>query len=185
MEIILCRHTRTGDNHKRIYSGQNDIALDAVGWKQARTLASTVVRLAGPPVGAVLSSNLIRAASLAKLIGGRAGVTPHLDRALREVHIGQMAGLMREDALKRFPLERHKTANPGFDYTDIGGESADNVRRRHLDFLSREIQKLEAQGVQRVVAVGHGTSFRLVFQYTLRSIAKLHEQGEYQLITWK
>lgn len=120
MEIILCRHTRTSDNHNRIYSGQNDIALDAVGRKQARALASTVVRLAGPPVGAVLSSNLIRAASLAELIGEQAGVTPHLDRALREVHIGQMAGLMREDALKRFPLERHKTANPDFDYTDIG-----------------------------------------------------------------
>lgn len=143
------------------------------------------MQLAHPPIGAVLSSDLLRAASLAELIGKRAGVTPILDPALREVHIGQIAGLVREDALTSFPLERHKTANPSFDYTDIGGESADGVRQRHLDFLGREIRKLEIQGVQKVVVVGHGTSLRLVFQYTLHLIDLLHEQGEYQVIDWK
>jgi glucosyl-3-phosphoglycerate phosphatase len=131
MEIILCRHTQTNDNRNRIYSGQNDVELDETGWEQARLLTSKVVRLAGPPIGAVLSSNLLRAVSLAELVGEQVGFAPILHPALREV------------------------------------------------------QKLRAQGVQRTMIVGHGTSFRLVFQYTLRSITQLHDQGEYQLIAWK
>lgn len=185
MKILLCRHTQTDDNRDRIFSGQNNAPLNETGWQQAQTLTDTIMQLVHPPIGAVLSSDLLRAVSLAELIGERAGVTPILDPALREVHIGQMAGLRREDALSRFPLERHKTASPNFDYTDIGGESAEGVRQRHLNFLGREIQQLEMQGVQNVVVVGHGTSLRLVFQYTLRLIDNLHRQGEHQGVFWR
>lgn len=183
MEIIVCRHTKTDHNEARIYSGHIDIGLNKVGLQQSDTLAEQLVALDGPPIGAVLCSDLSRAAYLGKAIGQRANVIPVFTSALREVNIGLMAGVVREDAPVHFPDIRHRTDNRHFDFRDIGGENAADVIERHQTFLARAIQHLDSSGVQRIVVVGHGTALRLVFRDTFNLIEKLHEQGEYQIVS--
>lgn len=183
MEIIVCRHTQTNHNRDRVYSGHINVSLNPTGQQQADTLADQIVALDGPPVGAVLCSDLARAMYLGKAVGERAGVAPTYTPALREVHIGQMAGYVREDAFVQFPDEQHRTANPDFDFRDIGGESAAEVIKRQQAFLVAWKGQLEYEGVERMVVVGHGTALRLLFRDTLRLIERLHEQGEYQIIS--
>lgn len=184
MEIIVCRHTQTDHNRDRIYSGQIDIELNQTGRQQAAVLARQVSELSGPPIGAILCSDLSRAAYLARAIGELVDITPMFAPALREVNIGGMAGHVREEALILFPDNHHRTNNPDFDYRDINGENAVQVIDRQRDFLAAEKQRFEAAGVERIVIIGHGTALRLLFRDTLGLITALHDQGEYQLISW-
>ena len=178
MELIVCRHTQTDHNDQKIYSGQLNPELNETGRKQAEALADQIAALG--PVRAIVSSDLLRAAYLADAIGVRTGVTPQLTPDLREVHIGSMAGMVREAALAKFHEERYQTSNPHFDYTEIGGETAAAVLARHhavLDMLR------ETYGYHhRSVIVGHGTALRLLFKEDLRLIDKLHRQGDYQVV---
>lgn len=187
MELIVCRHTQTDHNSQRVYSGQIDIELNDTGRKQANTLADEIVGLAnqvadGGLIRAIVSSDLQRAAYLARAIGARIGVTPQLTPDLREVHIGSMAGMVREEALKRFPEERHKTANPHFDFTDIGGEDAHTVLRRQHAVLDM-LRETYGHG-QCFVVIGHGTALRLLFKEDLGLIDKLHDQGDFQKVVY-
>lgn len=184
VEIILCRHTLTDHNQKRIYSGQIDISLNQTGRRQADLLAAQISLLDGPSIGTILCSDLARAVYLGMAIGERVDVLPTFTEALREVHIGGMAGYVREEAEILFPDNQYRTSNPDFDFRDVGGESAEQVIDRHRTFLDRERPRLNEEGVERIVVVGHGTSLRLVFRDALKLIGHLHSQGEYQLVSW-
>lgn len=184
VEIILCRHTQTDHNQNRIYSGHIDVGLNQVGRQQSDVLAGQISSLDGRKIGAILCSDLSRAVYLGMAIGERIDVVPTFTPLLREVHIGGMAGHVREEAMILFPDKHHQTNNPDFDYRDIGGESAVQVIERHQGFLTTERQRLEADGVERIVVVGHGTSLRLLFRDTFGLITQLHDQGEYQIVSW-
>ncbi len=182
--LVLCRHTETDHNRKRIYSGQLDVPLNATGRAQARSLAITVGRLDG--VCAVLSSDLTRTSTLGMAISTEAGVRLKLIRELREVSIGTLEGLRREEFPQRYRGDQFRTSNPNFDFTTVRGEKASDVITRYMYALRQAGRYFELCGarVARVVIVGHGTALRLVFKHHLGLIDELHEQGEYQEVPW-
>jgi len=182
--LVLCRHPQTDHNLGRIYSGQMDVPLNATGLAQVNTLAPQVAGLGG--ICAVISSDLTRTATLAHRIRDLAGVRLRLLTDLREASIGRLEGLTREEFPQKFQGDRYRTSNPAFDFTDIGGESAERVIARQLRGLRVAQYYLELSGmdVARVVVVGHGTALRLLFRDHLGLIEALHEQGEYQEVPW-
>ena len=182
--LVLCRHTQTDHNLGRVYSGQLNVPLNQTGMAQVDTLAPQVASLGG--ICAVLSSDLTRAATLGHRIRDIAGVRLRLLTDLREASIGRLEGFTREEFPQKFQGDRYRTSNPAFDFTDVGGESAERVIARQLRALRVAQYYLELSGmdVARVVVVGHGTALRLLFRDHFGLIEALHEQGEYQEVPW-
>lgn len=181
VRLVLCRHTQTDDNADGRYTGHNDIPLNDVGLAQADALARRISAI--PNVVAVVSSDLVRARTLAERIAQVKALKPEFTTDLREVDLGKMAGALRTESTRLFPEDRYRTSNPDFDYRDIGGEDSMDVLARHFHRLhhvrwSYGIPVGSAEPLPTVVLVGHGTAFRRVFVTMLGLVARLHEQGD-------
>ena len=91
--LILVRHGETDWNHQRLCQGQSDIPLNERGRQQARRLAR---RLRTSRIEAIHSSDLLRASETAEILGEALGLTPRLDSAWRELHLGVLEGRSHE-----------------------------------------------------------------------------------------
>lgn len=184
--LVICRHTRTDYNDEGRYSGQLDVQLNATGLEQGATLAKIVGKL--PNICGVVGSDLSRTAHLARAIAVHTGGLAMLDERLREVHVGNMESLTRDEAASLYPDPRKRTSNPHFDLRSIGGEKAFDVIMRQMEFI-REAGRLfdrlrNGTDVGRLVVVGHGTALRLLFVNHLGVIDRLHDQGGFQEFDW-
>ena len=88
MAILLIRHGETDSNAARIVQTP-DVPLSARGCAQAERLA---VRLAGVGVGAILSSDLRRAAMTAERVQAGTGAPLTFDAGLQERNYGDVRG---------------------------------------------------------------------------------------------
>jgi probable phosphoglycerate mutase len=162
--FAFTRHTRTKWNDQRRYSGQANPHLDEIGIEQAKLLGESL-QLMG--LHYIYTSDLTRCTQTADLINRTLDIPVIQDDRLREVHMGAMTGLVKEVAQVRYPLARHKTKNRQFDFRDIGGESAEDVIRRHVSFfemISRRHSPIAHWG-PKILVLGHGTSLRRWFQH--------------------
>ncbi|MGE0229065.1 MAG: histidine phosphatase family protein [Dehalococcoidia bacterium] len=88
-ELLVVRHGETPWNEQGRIQGHMDIDLNARGRHQASLLAS---RLRGCGVDAIHSSDLVRAASTASILGQSLGLTPSLSPRWRELGLGDLEG---------------------------------------------------------------------------------------------
>ena len=150
-ELVLIRHGVTAWNRARRFQGQIDVPLDAVGQSQA---ARTGRRLADWPLGAVYTSDLVRARQTAEPIAARRGLATRVDARLRERHYGSFEGRTHDelerdeaDAWRRWRARDPDFALPG------GGES---LRALHARVASVLRELASRHPGQTVVAVTHG-----------------------------
>lgn len=182
VRLLFCRHTQTDLNVQKRYSGaREDVPLNAKGEEQADRLAETisVLRIAG-----VYSSDLLRARQVAEKVATKTGCSVQFDSRLREVDIGAIGTRLKEDVRVQYPEPRYRTSGPDYDFSDIGGESRQQVIERQLTCF-REI--LERHGGDRaaastVVIVGHGTALRTMLEHFAAESATLHAQGKFQSV---
>lgn len=184
VRLLLCRHTQTDLNAQGRYSGaREDTPLNAVGELQADHLAETIARL---PITAIWSSDLLRTRQVASRVALQTGLTVTHDASLREVDIGDIGTMAKEEALVQFPDAHFRTSSPCYDYRTIGGESREQVIERQLacfnDILAQH-GALDHANAPIVVVVGHGTALRTMLEH-LHTGLKLHEQGDHQIITY-
>ncbi|MDP2594063.1 MAG: histidine phosphatase family protein [bacterium] len=164
-KYLLARHTETDWNVQDRYSGQSDEPrLNEQGAVQAWRIGRQV---SGYDVRKVVCSDLSRAYVTAQLILLGAGWMDRpddfrrglpafvVDRRLRELSVGQMDGMTKEEARVHFTDPLLSTRHPGYDFTTIGGESREQVIRRHREAFDEHIP---IEGV--CLFVGHGTSLR-------------------------
>lgn len=185
LRLIICRHTQTDDNAQRIYTGQNNVFLNETGEAQADALADRLAIF--DRVVAVVASDLWRTTEVARRIATRLGLIPILMPDLREVDVGKMSGLLKIEAVERYPGEHHRTSLPHFDFTDIGGESNTAVVARYeraLGYIVNRFGEPFLEDAPHVILVGHGTALTRVFAQQHRVIEKLHAQGEFQEFLW-
>jgi len=88
--LVLLRHGETDHNAGLRMQGQLDVELNAFGRAQAVAVARV---LAKQEPELLVSSDLSRAADTARAAAELIGVDVHLDRRLREAHLGQWQGL--------------------------------------------------------------------------------------------
>ena len=93
MSIILIRHGETAGNAARILQ-RPDIPLSARGIAQAERVAK---RLAGDGLGAILSSDLTRAAMTAEHIARATGLPIAFEPLLHERNFGDIRGTAYDD----------------------------------------------------------------------------------------
>jgi broad specificity phosphatase PhoE len=139
--VLLARHGETDWNRERRWQGQTDTPLNDTGRRQAEELA---VALDGEPIAAIYASDLARARETAEIVAARLELPVRADPRLREVDVGDWAGLpvdLREDErpLDVFAADRH----------DAFAEMVERVTA-----ALREIAR--AHDGERVLIVTHG-----------------------------
>ena len=157
MIVVAIRHGQTESNAAKLYVGQSESPLSALGRRQAAALGE---RLRGATFDAVCASGLSRAADTAAAVTAHHAVDAILDPRLRERHYGVLDGVgFEEEAPIRFPdvCDGLRTASP--DYVIPEGESAQHVRDRLARFMD---DLLTAHIGQTVAAVAHGGVVRIL-----------------------
>jgi broad specificity phosphatase PhoE len=181
---VICRHTQTDHNLARILSGQIDVPVNETGATQADNLAQQVGALGG--IVRVIGSDLRRTTHLGTKICRQTGMSYGPNVQFREAGLGRLEGLRREEFPEEYRTDRFRTSLPTFDFTPVGGESAQQVVDRYLAAMRAATRFFfgARSEVARLVIIGHGTALRLVFRDHFGLIEKLHEQGEYQEVDW-
>jgi broad specificity phosphatase PhoE len=99
MKVFLIRHGETALNAAGVLRGQLDVALNATGEQEARALGA---HFAGVPLGAVVSSPLVRALDTARQVATSSGAPLLVDERLRDRFYGELAGYSIEQVEERF-----------------------------------------------------------------------------------
>lgn len=175
MKIVFCRHTETEFNAQKIYTGHIDIPINQRGVEQAENLAKNLSSL---KFSAVFCSDLLRAIQTAKILAARHRLIPKIDSRLREVCLGAIEGMIKQEAKKLYPEEHFSTKSVNFDFSAIGGESRTMVIRRHQDCFAEIFNKCGPDSM--VLVVGHGTALRVFLEFI--GMECILEQGNYQVI---
>lgn len=129
-ELLLIRHAESEWNASGRWQGHADPRLSDRGAAQARALAEQLCGAAAPPFDRIESSDSRRALRTAGPLASRAGLPLHTSPVYRELHIGNWAGLRREQIAERDPeiLERFDREEP--DARPPAGETRVEIRIR-------------------------------------------------------
>jgi 2,3-bisphosphoglycerate-dependent phosphoglycerate mutase len=137
-QLILVRH---GESEAAIegkpfelVEGHSDPALSPEGVEQAELVCA---RLASEPIDAIYVSNLRRTAQTAAPLVARLGLTPIVERDLREVFLGEWeTGLFRKKVIERDPIAVRMAELQRWDVIP-GAEPQEEFARRARSVVER------------------------------------------------
>ena len=133
-----------------LVDGHGDPALAPEGREQAERVAD---RLAGHAIDAIYVTSLRRTVQTAAPLATRLGIEPHVERDLREVHLGEWEGeLYRQRVAEGHPTALRMITEQRWDVIP-GAESSESLRQRVRGALERIVA---AHPDERVVIVSHG-----------------------------
>lgn len=95
----MMRHGQTTYNAGRRMQGQLDTQLSDAGLTQARTAAEWVKDMG---IVRIVSSDLSRASTTAKIVGEKLGLAVETDPRLRETHLGSWQGMTHAEVDEAF-----------------------------------------------------------------------------------
>ena len=131
----LVRHGESRWNVEGRYQGHADSGLTEEGRRQADLFAAAfAVSVPAPDV--VVSSDLPRVVDTAKTYADLVGAEIRLDPALREMSVGDWAGLTFEEAALAHPSIVARVAAGEDLARGVGGETFADTRRRVVGALS-------------------------------------------------
>ena len=155
MELFIIRHGHSMGDHEDRHQGHADFSLSAKGETQAEALAAFIYR--NYPLQKIYSSPLKRCLETAKQIANPLQIPIHEEAALIERDNGLLAGMLRSEALKKYPYPEK-----GRSYYEplFGGESELSVRCRVEHFFARVCRD---QSTERIGIVTHASVISLLF----------------------
>lgn len=163
--VFIFRHGETDWNLQGRFQGHIDIALNSTGRKQAGSLACDI---ASHQIEAILSSDLSRAYETARIVASSVSCPVFADSRLREAHLGEAQGLLKEEIEARFGLElahRWRSSQPtDADISYPGGESGAAIAGRVFQSIE---DFLERSSYTRVGISTHGGVIRRVMERIL------------------
>jgi broad specificity phosphatase PhoE len=118
--LLLLRHAESTWNAVRRWQGHGDPPLSEAGLAQAEQAAA---RLAHEGVERLVASDLVRAATTARIVGARLRLEVELEPGWRERDVGRWSGLTRGEIRERFPDEYARYRAGDLDVRPGGGES--------------------------------------------------------------
>jgi broad specificity phosphatase PhoE len=162
MDILLVRHGESEGNVLGRIQGHVDSPLTDVGRAQAARLGKWL-RARGLRWSTAYASPLARARDTAAILAEQTGFPAALpDEDLREVGVGQLEGLTRDEIFKRHPRFVDRAITDLGDFEEFGGEGYDAVQARAGRVLQRLEQRHRA-GADVVLLVAHGgINFQIV-----------------------
>ena len=160
--IIAIRHGETAWNVNTRIQGQLDIGLNETGRWQAHRLA---LALAGEPIAALYSSDLLRAWDTALSISNATGLAVQTVEGLRERGFGVFEGKTFQEVEAQWPEQalRWRKREPAFE--PEGGESLLRFRER----ITQTLQTLAAQHPgEQIAVVAHGGVMDVLYRAATR-----------------
>jgi 2,3-bisphosphoglycerate-dependent phosphoglycerate mutase len=159
--LILVRHGQSEWNLKNLFTGWRDPGLTEQGIEEARVTGQKI-KAAGLTPDLYYTSALVRAQHSLDLILKELGVvnvTIHRHQALNERDYGDLAGLNKDDARKKWGEEQVHVWRRSFDVQPPGGESLKDTAARTLPYYEAEILPQLKAG-KTVLVSAHGNSLR-------------------------
>jgi len=177
--LVLVRHGQSDWNLKNLFTGWRDVDLSEQGIAEAHT-AGRKLKAQGFRFDVAFTSALIRAQRTLDIMLdelGQRGIPVLKDQALNERDYGDLVGLNKDDARKRWGEEQVHIWRRSYDVAPPGGESLRDTAARVLPYYIQEILPRVLQG-QRVLVSAHGNSLRALVmvldRHTTESIPKLN-----------
>ncbi len=159
--LVLVRHGQSEWNLKNLFTGWKDPDLTELGIAEAHE-AGRKLKARGLGFDKAYTSVLVRAQHTLRLILDELG-QPDLptirDQALNERDYGELTGLNKDDARKRWGEEQVHIWRRSYDVPPPGGESLKGTLARALPYYMKMIQPDVLTG-KRVLVVAHGNSLR-------------------------
>ena len=159
--LVLVRHGQSEWNLKNLFTGWKDVDLSEKGVGEARA-AGRLLKARGLSFDIAFTSALVRAQHTLMLILeelGQSGLAEHRDQALNERDYGELTGLNKDDARKKWGEEQVLIWRRSFNVAPPGGESLRDTLARALPYYMKHIQPEVLSG-RRVLVSAHGNSLR-------------------------
>jgi 2,3-bisphosphoglycerate-dependent phosphoglycerate mutase len=159
--LVLVRHGQSEWNLKNLFTGWRDVGLTEKGVSEAKT-AGSKLREQGLDFDIAYTSALKRAQDTLTLILeelNQSGLETVKDVALNERDYGDLTGLNKDDARKKWGEEQVLIWRRSYDVAPPGGESLKDTLARALPYYMRRIQPDVLSG-KCVLVAAHGNSLR-------------------------
>ena len=158
--LVLVRHGQSEWNLKNLFTGWRDVDLTEQGIAEARA-AGRKLKAQGLGFDVAYTSVLKRANRTLDLILEEMGqkVPVIRDQALNERDYGDLVGMNKDDARKKWGEEQVHVWRRSYDVPPPGGESLKDTVARALPYFVQEILPRVLRG-ERVLVSAHGNSLR-------------------------
>jgi 2,3-bisphosphoglycerate-dependent phosphoglycerate mutase len=159
--LVLVRHGQSDWNLKNLFTGWRDVDLSPKGVEEAKE-AGRRLKAQGLAFDVAFTSALIRAQNTLKLVLGeldQTGLPTIQDQALNERDYGDLSGLNKDDARKKWGEEQVHIWRRSYDVAPPGGESLKDTVARALPFYCQSILPEVLSG-KKVIVAAHGNSLR-------------------------
>ena len=165
MNLILIRHGQSEWNALNQFTGWKDPGLTSKGVEEASN-AGKIINNLKINFDLVFTSALIRAQNTAEIILKEINqpLSTIKNQALNERNYGDLAGLNKDDARKRWGDEQVHIWRRSFDIPPPGGESLKDTGERVLPFFMKEILPYVCKG-KNVLVAAHGNSLRSLIKF--------------------
>ena len=159
--LVLVRHGQSDWNLKNLFTGWKDPDLSPQGVAEAKE-AGRKLKAQGLSFDVAFTSVLTRAQHTLDLILDCVD-QPELetirDQALNERDYGDLSGLNKDDARKKWGEEQVHVWRRSYDVPPPGGESLKDTLARTLPYYVQEILPCVLRG-ERTLVAAHGNSLR-------------------------
>lgn len=158
--LVLVRHGQSEWNLKNLFTGWKDVDLTEQGVAEARA-AGRKLKAQGLKFDCAYTSALKRAQRTLDLMLEEMGQTVPIvrDQALNERDYGDLVGLNKDDARKKWGDEQVLVWRRSYDVPPPGGESLKDTVARALPYFVQEILPRVLRG-ERTLISAHGNSLR-------------------------
>jgi 2,3-bisphosphoglycerate-dependent phosphoglycerate mutase len=177
--LVLVRHGQSDWNLKNLFTGWRDVDLTEKGVAEARE-AGRKLKAQGIKFDVAFTSALKRAQRTLDLMLTELGQTTipiFKNQALNERDYGDLVGLNKDDARKKWGEEQVHVWRRSYDVAPPGGESLKDTLARALPYYVTDILPRVLRG-ERVLVAAHGNSLRALVmvldKHTPESITKLN-----------
>ena len=167
--LVLVRHGQSLWNEKNLFTGWKDPNLTEKGEKEALQ-AGLVLKESGHKFHIMFTSVLLRAKRTGNIIlqeMAQENLKIVESEALNERNYGDLSGLNKDDARKKWGEDQVHLWRRSFDIAPPGGESLKMTAERVIPYYKGNIKNKLIEN-KNVLAVAHGNSIRAVCKYLFK-----------------
>jgi len=159
--LVIVRHGQSEWNLLNLFTGWRDVDLSPKGIEEAHA-AGRRLKAKGLHFGIAFTSALTRAQRTLDIMLdelGQTGLKTLRDQALNERDYGDLSGLNKDDARKKWGEEQVHKWRRSYDVQPPDGESLKDTVARALPYYCQNILPAVLGG-KRVLVAAHGNSLR-------------------------
>lgn len=163
-KIILIRHGQSHYNKENKFTGIIDSPLTQLGLKQAENCAAMLQNI---NIDISFSSNLTRAKATQNIIlekQTQTNITKHQDQALNERDYGDLSGLNKDEAVKKYGEKQIEIWRRGIKSSPPQGESLQNTIYKAGNYYDRKILPWVKEN-KNILIASHGNTIRALITH--------------------